>query len=112
MKWKRRYISDIESDHFLGVRLVTVKRLCYSPNGELSEWDLWDRQLVKRYASRMKTGKPFTMINVFRWKNHWCVADGNHRLKACKRLGLKKIPVCCWDFYYMLDSSVPPHHKS
>ncbi len=88
--WAR--CAAIDKPH---VRFVAVSSLRHD---NFLLWDSRDVTLSIRYAYRMKAGDRFPMMEVCRRKDaRYVVGNGNHRLYAVRRLGLKRVPVIVYD---------------
>lgn len=89
MNWKRIYVFKHDKNHVLGTRTLLVSSINSNRRFLCDE----DWVIVRRYAAAMRRGARFPMIDVGWLDGHLKAFDGNHRLEACRSLGIKRIPV-------------------
>jgi hypothetical protein len=88
--WKRAYAKG--EGH---VRIVAVRNLRHTSRWHVQVgWHDLDYKDATRYVWLLAQGIRFPMIKVVQGRNgRYVVTDGNHRLYAIRRLGLKRVPV-------------------
>jgi len=90
--WKRAYGLSAGAT----VVQVDVSRLRHLERC-FSYWDEYDLADAKRYARLMRRGIRFPIMHTTKRKDGCLeVCDGNHRLYAVRRLGVKRVPVILW----------------
>jgi hypothetical protein len=83
----------------LGERSIPVERIVGSADAGTHLFDRQFRPTDVRSRSRfesvyvaMRTGKPLPSIDVFRWRDHYFVSDGLHRVAVARALGQDYLP--------------------
>lgn len=83
----------------VGERSIPVERIIGSADAgsrlfdrQFRPTDLRSRARFESVYVAMRTGKPLPSIDVFRWRDHYFVSDGLHRVAVARALGQDYLP--------------------